>query len=49
MLEESQVYNHWDIVYSCFVPDEMLSELARMEAKAIRHAHLLVEKLKSLE
>ena len=26
MLKESQVYNHWDIVYSCFVPDEMLSE-----------------------
>lgn len=25
------------------------AELARMEAKAIRHAHLLVEKLKSLE
>lgn len=26
MLKQSQVYNHWDIVYSCFVPDEMLSE-----------------------
>lgn len=26
MLKESQVYNHWDIVYSCFVPHEMLSE-----------------------
>lgn len=26
MLKESQVYNYWDIVYSCFVPHEMLSE-----------------------
>ncbi len=26
MLKESQVYKHWDIVYSCFVPHEMLSE-----------------------
>lgn len=26
MLKESQVYKYWDIVYSCFVPHEMLSE-----------------------
>lgn len=26
MLKESQVYNYWNIVYSCFVPHEMLSE-----------------------
>jgi len=26
MLKESQVYNYWDIVYSCFVPSETLSE-----------------------
>ncbi len=26
MLKESQVYSYWDIVYSCFVPHEMLSE-----------------------
>ncbi len=26
MLKESQVYNYWDIVYSCFVPDEWLAE-----------------------
>lgn len=26
MLKESQVYNYWNIVYSCFVPYEMLSE-----------------------
>lgn len=26
MLKESQVYNYWDIIYSCFVPHEMLSE-----------------------
>lgn len=26
MLRESQVYNYWDIVYSCFVPDEWLVE-----------------------
>lgn len=26
MLKESQVYNYWDIVYSCFVPNEILSE-----------------------
>ena len=26
MLKDSQIYNYWDIVYSCFVPDEMLSE-----------------------
>lgn len=26
MLNESQVYKYWDIVYSCFVPHEMLSE-----------------------
>ncbi len=26
MLKESQIYNYWDIVYSCFVPHEMLSE-----------------------
>lgn len=26
MLKESQVYNYWDIVYSCFVPHEMLYE-----------------------
>lgn len=26
MLKESQVYNYWDIVYSCFVPQEMMSE-----------------------
>ena len=26
MLKKSQVYNYWDIVYSCFVPHEMLSE-----------------------
>lgn len=26
MIKESQIYNYWDIVYSCFVPQEMLSE-----------------------
>ncbi len=26
MLRESQVYNYWDVVYSCFVPDEWLAE-----------------------
>lgn len=26
MLKESQVYNYWNVVYSCFVPHEMLSE-----------------------
>ena len=26
MLKESQVYNYWNIVYSCFVTHEMLSE-----------------------
>lgn len=26
MLKESQIYKYWDIVYSCFVPHEMLSE-----------------------
>lgn len=26
MLKESQVYSYWDIVYSCFVPHEILSE-----------------------
>ena len=26
MLKESKVYKYWDIVYSCFVPHEMLSE-----------------------
>ncbi len=26
MLKESQVYNYWDIVYSCFVPGEWLAE-----------------------
>ena len=24
MLKESQIFNYWDIVYSCFVPHEML-------------------------
>lgn len=26
MMKDSQVYKYWDIVYSCFVPHEMLSE-----------------------
>lgn len=26
MLKESQIYDYWNIVYSCFVPHEMLSE-----------------------
>ncbi len=26
MLKESQVYKYWDVVYSCFVPHEMLYE-----------------------
>lgn len=26
MLKESQIYNYWNIVYSCFVPDEWLAE-----------------------
>ena len=38
MLQESQVYNYWDIVYSCFVPHEMLSE-HRMPVHALVYVY----------
>lgn len=38
MLKESQVYNYWDIVYSCFVPHEMLSEY-RMPVHALIYVY----------
>lgn len=38
MLQESQVFRHWDVVYSCFVPHEMLTE-RRMPVHVLVHVY----------
>lgn len=38
MNEESQIYNYWNVVYSCFVPRETLSEY-RMPVHVLIHVY----------